>query len=174
MTLHERHGDILQRRRSLEDFRVIEAAGVHQHRRDTEQKTKVTHTVDQKGLEVGVDGGRSRVPETDQQIGHQADRFPTEEQLQEVIRHDQHQHAEGEQRDIGKEALIARVVVHVAYGVDVHHPRHEGHGHHHGCGQLIDQEAKVEIDPGGRQPGIEIRVVDWLAAQHDFLEHEQR
>ena len=45
-----------------------------------------------------------RVPEADEQIGHQADRFPAEEQLQEVVRHHQHQHREREQRDVAEEA----------------------------------------------------------------------
>ena len=31
--------------------------------------------------------------------------FPAEEQLQEVVRHHEHQHREREQRDVGEEAL---------------------------------------------------------------------
>ena len=44
------------------------------------------------------------VPEADQQIGHQADAFPAEEQLHEVVGRHQHQHEEGEQAQIGHEA----------------------------------------------------------------------
>ena len=74
---------------------------------------------------------RPRVPEADQQVRDEAHRFPAEEQLQEVVAHHQHQHREREQRDVAEEALVARVVGHVADGVDVHHQRHERHDHHH-------------------------------------------
>jgi len=46
-----------------EHHRVIQAAGVVQHQRDTQQETEVAHAVDQEGLEVGVDGGLARKPE---------------------------------------------------------------------------------------------------------------
>ena len=112
---------------------------------DAEQEAEVAHAVDQEGLEVGEDRRRPRVPEADQQVGHQAHRLPAEEQLQEVVAHHQHQHREGEQRDVAEEALVARVVGHVADGVDVHHQRDEGHHHHHQRRQAVDQEADLEL-----------------------------
>jgi hypothetical protein len=84
-------------------------------------------------LEVGVDGRLARRPETDQQIGDQPHRFPAEEQLHEVVGHHQHQHREGEQRDVAEEALIAVgtgtavirpvvfVIGHITDGVDMDH-----------------------------------------------------
>jgi hypothetical protein len=102
-----------------------------QHQADAEQEAEVADAVDQEGLQVGVDRRRPRVPEADQQVGHQAHRLPAEEQLQEVVAHHQHQHREGEQRDVAEEALVAVVLGHVADGVDVHHQRHEGDHQHH-------------------------------------------
>ena len=72
------------------------------------------------------------------------DRFPAEEQLQEVVAHHEHQHREREQRDVAEEPLVARVVVHVADRVDVHGERHERHDHHHQRGEMIDQEPDLE------------------------------
>ena len=51
------------------------------------------------------------VPEADQQIGREAHAFPAEEQLQEVVGRHQHQHGEGEQRQIGEEARPVRILV---------------------------------------------------------------
>jgi hypothetical protein len=131
--------------RRLERLGVVHRAEVRQHQADAQHEAEVADPVDQERLHVGVDGRRPRVPEADQQVRHQAHRFPAEEQLQEVVGHHQHHHREGEQRDVGEEALVAVVVGHVADGVDVHHQRHEGdHAHHH-RGQRVDQEADFEL-----------------------------
>ena len=102
-------------------FGVVERARVSRNQANAQDKTEVTHTVDQKGLHVGKSGGRLVEPETDQQVRHQAHGFPTEEQLQQVVAHDEHQHRKREQRDVRKEAVVAFVFFHVANGVDVHH-----------------------------------------------------
>ena len=46
------------------------------------------------------------VPEADQQVGGEADAFPAEEHLQEVVGRHQHQHGEGEERQVGEEARL--------------------------------------------------------------------
>ena len=108
-----------------EHLAVVQRSRVGQHQADAEDEAEIADAVDEEGLEVGEDGGRLLEPEADQQIRHQAHSFPAEEQLQEVVAHDEHEHREGEQRDVGEEALVARVFLHVADGVDVHHQRHE-------------------------------------------------
>ena len=50
--------------------------------------------------------------------GNEAHRFPAEEQLHEVVAHDEHQHREGEQRDVAEEAVVARIFLHVADRVE--------------------------------------------------------
>jgi hypothetical protein len=124
---------------------VIEGAEVREDQRDAQEEAEVADPVDEERLQRGVDGALARSPEADQQVRHQADRLPAEEQLQEVVRHHQHQHREGEQRDVREEALVARVVGHVADGVDVHHQRDEAHHHHHQHRQPVDQEADLEL-----------------------------
>ena len=75
---------------------VAEAARVGHHKPDAEDESKVAHTIDQEGLHVGEDGRGLLVPKTDEQIGHQAHRLPAKEELEEIVAHDQHEHAERE------------------------------------------------------------------------------
>ena len=151
---------------------VIQRAEHHQHQADAEQEAEVAHAVDQERLQVGVDRRGARVPETDQQIGHQTHRFPTEEQLHEVVGHHQHQHGEGEQRDVAEETLITGIFFHVADGVDVHHERDESHHQHHHHGQAVDQEADLEAGLAGRHPFVD-RAVEQVP-RHHILEDRQR
>ena len=123
-----------------EDRGVIQRPKHHQHQAYTKQKSKVAHAVNQKRFQIGVNRGRPRVPETDQQIRHQPDSFPAEKQLHEIISHHQHQHGKGKQRDVAEEALIAGVFRHIAYCVDVHHQRHKGHHQHHHHRQPVNQK----------------------------------
>ncbi len=115
----------------LEDLRVIQRARISEYQTNAENETKVTHAIHQKGLQIGVNGCGFRVPKANQQIRHQTHRFPAKEKLQEIIAHHQHQHRKGEQRDVAEEALVSRVVLHVANGVDMHGQRHRGDHHHH-------------------------------------------
>jgi hypothetical protein len=137
---------------------VVQGPDPVEHAGDAEQEAEIADAVDQERLEVGEDRRRLLVPEADQQVGHQAHRFPAEEQLQEVVAHHQHQHAEGEQRDVAEETLVAVVLVHVADGVDVHQQRDEGDHHHHHRGQLVDHEADVRRIVAHLEPGVEVLV----------------
>lgn len=85
-----------------------------------------------------------------------------EEQLDEVVAHHQDQHRESEQRDVAEKARVARIVVHVARVVDMHHQRDEGDDAHHHRGQVVDEKADVEFNPGDGQPGVD-GIVERLA-----------
>jgi hypothetical protein len=155
-----------------EDRRVIERTGVGQNQADAENEAEVTDAIDQEGLHVGENRRRTGVPETDQQVGNQTHRFPAEEELHEVVAHHQHQHGEGEQRDVAEEAVVARVFLHVADGVDMHHQRHEGNDQHHRGGQRVDQETHFKLVFTTGQPGID-RTVEGVAGHH-ILEDDDR
>ena len=158
--------------RALEHLLVVEGAEEREHQADAEQEPEVADPVHQEGFQVRIGGCRALVPEADEQVGHQPDRFPAEEQLQEVVAHHQHEHREGEQRDVREEPLVARVVAHVADGVDVHHQRHRGHHQHHGGRQAVDQEAHLEAQVAGGEPGVD-RTVERVALEH-VEEHADR
>ena len=64
-------------------------------------------------------GSRTFVPVADEQIGAETDGFPEDEELKQVVRHDQHQHREGKERDVAEEAGIARISSHIPDGIDV-------------------------------------------------------
>ncbi len=117
---------------------------------------------------------RARVPEADQQIGDAADRFPAEEQLHEVVRHHEHQHREREQRDVAEEALVARVIGHVADGVDVHAQRHERDHGHHERGQPVDQEAHLDMHAVAHEPGVDRAVECGHVVPVHLLQHVER
>ena len=147
----------------LENLDVIQRTEISQDQADTEDEAEVTDTVDQEGLHVGKNRGRTGVPETDQQIGDQTDSFPAEEELHEVVAHHQHQHGEGEQRDVAEEAVVTRIFLHVADGVDMDHQRHEGHDQHHRGRQGVDHETDFKLVVTGGQPGID-RTVEGVAS----------
>ena len=153
------------RRGSGENRCVVERAEIREHQRYGEQEAEIADPVYEERLQARVDRARSRIPEADEKIRHQAHRLPTEEKLQEIVRHHQHQHREGEEGDVGEETPVSRVVGHVSDGVDVHHQRHEGHHHHHQGGQAVDQEADLEPDSVRHEPGID-RTVEHGAIQH--------
>ncbi|OIQ68574.1 hypothetical protein GALL_498310 [mine drainage metagenome] len=155
-----------------EDFAVVQAAGIGGGERDSQNETEVAHAVDDERLHIGKHRSRPGVPETDQQIRHQAHRLPAEKELKHVVAHHQHQHGEGEQGDVAEKPLIAVVVGHIADGVDVHRERHEADDHHHQRGQPVDQEADLHVQLAHHHPlvngGIEVGAI-----QH-VIQHHQR
>ena len=68
---------------------------------DAEREAEIADPVDDEGLDGGGVGRRPVVPEADQQIGAEAHALPAEEELHEIVGRHQHQHAEGEQAEIG-------------------------------------------------------------------------
>ena len=139
----ERRQLLCQRLALGEHGGIVQATGSGQQRPHAEQKPEIAQTVDQEGLEPRARCARAGVPEPDQQVRHQADPLPTDEQQQEIVRHHQQQHGEGEQRQVGEEPDIAGIPAHVADAVDVHQQRDEGDHDHHHHAQGIDQEADL-------------------------------
>ena len=113
---------------------------------DAEREAEIADAVDDEGLDGGGIGRGPVVPEADEEVAHQADALPAEEELKEVVRRHQRQHGEGEEREIGEEARAVRVLLHVADGVEVHEARDRGHHHQHHGGKRVDAKR-----PGGLQ-----------------------
>ena len=147
----------------LEDGAEIHRVEEEETGEDAEGEAEIANPVLHEGLDRGVVGARALVPEADQQVGHQADAFPAEEQLDEIVGGDQHQHREGKQAEIGLKARLVRIVRHVADRVDVHARRHEGDDdqHHHGQGveaQRPGRHERAALDPGEQFDGIGVAV----------------
>ena len=152
-------------------FCVVQAAGERSNQADTQNKAEIADAVDQKRLHVGKYGRRLVEPKADQQVGHQADRLPAEEQLQKVVAHHQHQHGKRKQRDVGKEAVVALILFHVTDGVDVHHERDKGdHAHHHGR-QAIHQKTNLHLERANGHPLVDRLVKTRALGGHTVQGH---
>ena len=69
--------------------------------------------------------------------------FPPNEHQQVVVGQYQRQHEKHEQIQVGKKAVITRVVPHVADGVDVDEEPDTGHHEHHDHGKPIEIKRKI-------------------------------
>ena len=68
-------------------------------------------------------------------------------------------------REVGEEAWVALVVVHVAYGVYMHERADRGDDYQHHGGQLVYLEPDVHVEVPERYPGVQDRV-DRAATYH--------
>ena len=118
----------------------------HEQAENSEKEAKITDTVDDERLHRSGVGGWLLVPEADQQVGRNADAFPAEEHLQEIVRRHQHQHGEGEERQIGKEPRTVRIVMHVADRIDMNQARNGVDHHQHDCRQRINAQCPVNAE----------------------------
>ena len=149
-----------------EHLGIVQCPGEGHDQANTKDKTKIAHTVHQKRLHVGKNGGWPVEPEANQQIRHQAHGLPSEKQLQQVVAHHQHQHGEREQGNVGKETVVAFILVHVTDGVDVNHEGHKSHHAHHHCGQAINQETYFHLEVAHGHPGVDGLVEPCVLRDH--------
>ncbi|MET3311569.1 hypothetical protein ABIF41_003410 [Bradyrhizobium japonicum] len=138
--------------RGVEDRLEIGRADQHEDREDAECEAEVADAVDHEGLDGGGVRRRLLVPEPDQQVAGETHALPAEEQLHEVVRRHQHQHGEGEQREIAEEARPVRILVHIADGIEVHERGHGRHHHQHHGGERVDPQRPVDLEVAGEDP----------------------
>ena len=140
---------------------------------DAQRKAEVADAVHHEGLDRGGIGAFTRVPEADEQIGHEPHAFPAKEHLQEIVGGDQHEHGEGEEREIGEEARLMLVMAHVAKGIDMHEGRDGVHHHKHDGGQRIDAQRPIGCKCAGIHPAqnFDFRV---MALMEEAEEHDPR
>ena len=114
---------------------------------NAERKAEVANAVDDKRLDRGGVCAGFVIPEPDQEIGGEPDPFPADEHLHQRVGGDQHQHGEGEQREVSEEARLAVVLGHIAPAVEVDEARYRGHDDQHHRGQSVDLQCPVDIHP---------------------------
>jgi len=85
--------------------------------------------------------GRLVEPMADEDVRADADQFPEEEHHHEVIREDDADHREHEEREAGEVAGLALVVVHVPEGINMDERADAGNDEEHRLAELIDGEA---------------------------------
>ncbi len=136
---------------------VVEADAAEQgeNGHDAKGEAEVPDPVDDERLLRGGVGRMFLVPEADQKIGGQADAFPAEEKLQQVVGGHQHQHGEGEEAQICHEAPAIGIVTHVADGIDMDAGGDDvDHAHHHD-GKLVDAQRPFGLEASGLYPAGE-------------------
>jgi hypothetical protein len=136
----ERHGlaDLVGSRR--EHGVVLHRVEHGEDGEDAEREAEIADAVDDEGFDRRGVGSRLVVPEADQEVGGEANALPAEEQLDKIVRGDERQHGESEHRQVSEEALLVRVVIHVADGIEVHEAGHGGYHHQHHCRERVDAE----------------------------------
>ena len=92
------------------------------------------------------------IPEADQQIGGEADALPAEEHLHEIVGRHQHQHGEGEERQIGEEARPRRILGHIADRIEMDERRDRRHDDEHDGGQRIDAQRPIDVQRARVEP----------------------
>ena len=161
------------RGRGVEHLLQADGAEHRKDAEDAEREAEVADAVDDEGLDGRGVGGRAVVPEPDQQVGEEADALPAKEHLHEVVGRHQHQHGEGEARQVGEEARPRRVLVHVADGVDVHERGYRRDDDEHHRRQRVDAEGPGDVELTAGDPALD-RHVRGLVAEADAPEHDPR
>jgi hypothetical protein len=141
--------------RAGENFLIVERSEAVPDQQESEQEAEVADAVDDEGLRGRGAGSRLLVPMADEQIGAEPDGLPEDEELQKVVRHNQHQHREGKERNVAEEAGIAGISPHVADGIDVDERAHGRDEQQHNGGKPVDGEADVNVECARGQPGVE-------------------
>ncbi len=124
-------------------------AGEQEHGENAEREAEVADAVDEEGLDRGGVGLGLVVPEADQEVAREPDALPAEEQLRQIVGRHQHQHGEGEERQIREEARLVRIVGHVADRIEVDQRGHRRHHHQHHGGERVDAQRPVDLEIAG-------------------------
>src|SRR5438034_9814645 len=103
MKTQELYGGGGHSRRGLEDRLESDIVEDKMDSQDPEGEAEIAHPVDDESLDRCGIRRRPVVPKPDQQIGGEADTFPPEEELHEVVGCHEHQHEEAEKAEIAHE-----------------------------------------------------------------------
>jgi hypothetical protein len=124
---------------------------------DAEHEAEVADPVHDECLVAGGRVGELPVPEADQRPRAEADALPADEHEEQAVAQHERQHREREQVQIGEEAPVARVVVHVPGRVDVDEPADAGDDQDHHRRELVHLEGDVGVEGPRVDPGEEPR-----------------
>ena len=121
-----------------------------------DQERRVADAVGDERLAAGDRVVHVRVPEADQQVGAQADAFPTDEQQRQRVAEHEHEHRGGEQVQIGEEARDVGILVHVAERIEMDQQADAGDDQDHHAGQRVDAKGHLDRQRRGFDPGVEV------------------
>src|SRR5882757_5293090 len=99
-----------------EELREVQRAERFEEQKHAEHEAEVADAVDDEGFFAGVGGGLFEEVETDEQVAGEADAFPSDEEKNVVGGENENEHEEHEEVEVGKEAVVAAFMRHVAGG----------------------------------------------------------
>ena len=135
-----------------EDFGEGEGAEVGDEKEHREKEAEVADAVDDEGFFAGVGGGVLLEVEADEEVGGEADAFPTDEQEEEARGEDEDEHEEHEEVEVGEEAPVAVFMRHVAGGVEVDEEADAGDDGEHDQREVVDGEGEGDVEAGDADP----------------------
>ena len=138
--------------------RVVEVKGAvgHPEEEDRDRKAKVPDAIDEEGLLGSACSLGFGEPEADQQVAAGAHRLPEDVDQQEVAGGHEHRHREDKHRDKRKEPGIARIIVHVAGGIDGDEQADAGDDRQHRGSERIEPQRHRDREGPHVLPGREI------------------
>ena len=89
-------------------------AGRHPNHQDPDHESEIADACGEKCFLRGLGGGIALKPMTDEDVGSETDQLPKDEHHHEIVREDNAEHREHEERERGEVARFAFVVAHVA------------------------------------------------------------
>ena len=112
-------GNILRRLIKEADRTVAGRGGEEKNQHDTENESPVTDSIGDECLLGGWRGLIFVEIKPNQQVGAQADTFPTDKHQEEVVGEHQREHREHEQIQVCKEPVVTAIAMHVTGGKNV-------------------------------------------------------
>src|SRR5262245_21159447 len=109
---------------------------------DAGEHADIADAIDDERYFAGIGGQVFFKPMANQKVGTDADELPKNVNAEKAINQHQTEHGKREQREIGKIAAVAHVVMKVADRIEVHQRAHQGHNEEHDRGEIVDEYAK--------------------------------
>jgi hypothetical protein len=151
--LHEGAAAARRRRRCRREVAEVERPGGVVQQEHPDQEPEVADPVGDEGLLARVGVGVRGVPKTNQQVAAEPHPLPADEHDGEAVAQHQHQHRAAEQVQVGEEARVVGVVLHVARRIDVNQKPDEGDDQTEQTGERVHAERQIDLEAAGRHPG---------------------
>src|SRR6266542_1647131 len=119
---------------------------------DAENETPVTDSIGDECLLGGWRGLIFVEIKPNQQVGAQADTFPTDKHQEEVVGEHQRQHREHEQIQVSKEPVVTAIAMHVTSGKNVNQETDEGDKQRINATEPIHGQTKVRAKTSDLNP----------------------
>ena len=123
---------------------IAQGAEVLDQQEERDEEAEVADAVGDEGFFACVGGRVLEEEEADEQVGGEADALPADKHEQVVVGQHQGQHEEHEEVEVGEEAVVAALMLHVGHGIDVDEEADAGDDQHHDHREMVEVEAEVD------------------------------